>query len=57
MKVIVTLEIEVDRDEWNEVYGIGESAAEIRQDVKEYAAYSLNDLCHENNGARVTLRG
>lgn len=56
MKVIVTLEIEVDKEEWDLVYGIGTAAADIRKDVKMYAANSLHDLCQDNNGARVTLR-
>lgn len=56
MKVIVTLELEVDREEWTEVYGVEDSAAAIRKDVREYVAHSVHDLCQENNGARALLR-
>lgn len=56
MKVIVTLEIEVDRGRWTEEYDVENNANAIRKDVREYAAESLHQLCQENNGASVTLR-
>ena len=56
MKVIVTLEIEVDKDEWDTAYGTGTKAADIRKDVREYVAQSMNDLMQENNGAKALLR-
>lgn len=56
MKVIVTVEVEVDREEWDMTYATGTSAAAIREDVKSYVAHSMHDLCQDNNGASVTLR-
>lgn len=36
MKVQLTVTIEVDRYDWDAEYGTGESAAEVRSDVREY---------------------
>ena len=56
MKVIVTLEVEVDPEEWDMTYGTGTKAADVRKDVKEYVAHSIHDLMQENNGGAATLR-
>ena len=56
MKVIVTLEVEVDPEDWNMVYGTGTKAADVRKDVKEYVAHSIHDLMQENNEGKATLR-
>ena len=36
MRVRVTLTVEVDRDNWVEVYGTGATAADVRYDVRAY---------------------
>lgn len=36
MRVTLTVQIEVDRYHWDAAYGNGESAAEVREDVRSY---------------------
>ncbi len=43
LKVRVVVEVEVDRDGWNREYGEGESAAEIRDQIK----YRVNEAADE----------
>lgn len=55
MRIAVTVVIDVDPDEWADIYG-GDKA-DVRQDVKEYV---LNDVQQsagmQDTGATVTLR-
>lgn len=55
MKIAVTVVIEVNPEEWVDIYGT--DRADVRQDVKEYV---LNDIQQsagmQDTGATVTLR-
>jgi hypothetical protein len=43
MKVIVTLEIEVDQYAWDRNYGTGHNPSEVRPDVKRYAGEAVRE--------------
>ncbi len=57
MKIIVTLDIGLDQQVWNDAYGHSETAIEIRDAVKDYAR-TLVEQDFENRGlvAKVTVR-
>lgn len=58
MKINVTLSIDVDPKEWLAVgYGGGESASEIREDVKQYVLNHVQGAAGiEESDAVVTLK-
>lgn len=43
MKVIVTLEVEVNPETWDREYGTGTAAADVRADVKAHFAESMGE--------------
>jgi hypothetical protein len=47
MRVTIHLTVAVDPDEWNETYGTGNEPAQVRDDVKRWAA---NTLAHHPDG-------
>ena len=58
MKISVRLTIDVEPSEWHAVYGNGDSASEVRQDVREYVLNAVQCLAGiEDSDATVTLHG
>lgn len=58
MIVNVTLQIDVDPDEWYAVYGQSKKPSEVRNDVRDYVyenVYQLPGI--QDSGATVTLKG
>lgn len=56
MKIVVKLVIEVDPKAWNLSYGCGDTAAEVREDVRSYALGSVRDSAGmDETGATVEL--
>ncbi|QYN41052.1 hypothetical protein K1T35_47780 (plasmid) [Pseudonocardia sp. DSM 110487] len=54
MKIAMTITVDVDPAEWD---GGGRSAAELRQDVKEYVSASVAELALVTEaGAAITVR-
>lgn len=47
MKVKIELTVAVDPDEWDETYGTGNAPAQVRDDVRRWAA---NTLSHHPDG-------
>lgn len=43
MKVRIALTVEVDPEAWNAAYGRGASAAEVREDVQDWALHTLTE--------------
>lgn len=43
MKIVVTLEIEVDQYVWDLNYGTGHHPGEVRPDVKRYAGETVRE--------------
>ena len=58
MKVVVTLEIEIDPEAWDTSYGTGTRPSDVRPDVKWYVQNTVRDqiadACDQN--VRVTVR-
>lgn len=56
MKIKISLTIEVDPKEWG--YGTGDSAAEVRADVRRYVLNSVQNLAGiAESDATVTMAG
>lgn len=56
MKISVNLSIEIDPTNWV-ILRDGNSASEVREDIKEYVLYSVQGLAGiQESGAKVTLK-
>jgi hypothetical protein len=57
MKILVTLAVDVDPQEWDEVYGNGSSPAEVRADIRSYILNHVQESAGmEDTSATVSLR-
>jgi hypothetical protein len=56
MKVRVSLTIDVDREAWLNIYGRGETAAEIREDVRSYVLEYVQGSAASDEGAIVGVK-
>ncbi|MBP6997916.1 MAG: hypothetical protein KBB39_17415 [Phycicoccus sp.] len=56
MKVRVTLTIDVDRDAWNSIYGNGDGAAEVRDDVRAYVLEQVQGSAAADEGGILNAR-
>jgi hypothetical protein len=57
VKVIVTLEVEVDPETWDRNYGTGTSPADVRADVKAHIASSTGEHFARALGVVEDVRG
>jgi hypothetical protein len=51
MKVIFSVTVEVDKDEWASCYGIDNTAQAVKDDVRETLLQTLEQLTDGNHGA------
>lgn len=57
MKIVVTLEVEVDPEDWYAAIGQDKAPAAVRADVKDYVYHWAHQLpAIESSGAKVVLR-
>lgn len=57
MKIIITLEIEVDPKDWDIVYGTGVQPSKVRADVRDYVFNNVAESTGmEESDATVTIR-
>ena len=55
MKIAVSITIEVDREQSDLIYGHGDSPAEVRAEVRDYALNQLNASAAADGGAILSV--
>ena len=56
MKVRITLTIDVDREAWSDIYGNGDAATEVREDVRSYVLEQIHQSAAADEGGIVNAR-